>query len=238
MVAFYALSGFLAMHPHWFGLDDYDDAVAEPMRLPAHVSIADLETNDAALRAYCSALLGSDASVQASYREGDIWWVQVEDPGHRLTCRITLADRSLEQVLMHKLAQDAPQAVDALRDYVGGQLGGVMDPDSYFHDQDMQTVSFTLESVWFEKHINIFLQERLFQVSHKPEPIIGGIINLHKGEHASGFQTFLADLTAFMLLFVVFSGLLIGLKLKKRKRMTIVACVISCALLVLLVIAR
>lgn len=238
MIAFYALSGFLAMHPHWFGVDDYAVRNHDPERLPSHIELSDLDTDDQALRVYCSALLGNDAVVKRSYREDDVWWVHVEDERHRLSCRVHIPERSVEQVLMHKLRSDAPSEATALRDYIHGQLGGSLDAESFFHDEDMQTLSFTLESVWFEKQINVFLKERLFQVTQKTEPIVGGIINLHKGEHANGFQTFLADLTAILLLFVVFSGLFIGLKMKKRRRMTILACVISCVLLVLFVIAR
>ena len=235
MVAFYALSGFFAMHPHWFGVGAYDDQdyTEQIERVPSSVAI-----DEAALAAYCAELLHKQATASLQRKEGDEWWFVAEHADRILRCRIDTVSRSVDSVLQHRLDASAPTAAQPLSIHLEELLGGHLDEESFFHDAQAQTLSFNLESVWFEKHVNVFMADKVFQVNHKAEPIIGGIINLHKGEHASGFQTFLADLTAFALLFVVFSGLLIGLQMKKRKRMTVLASVVSCVLLVLFVIAR
>ena len=236
MIAFYALSGFIATHADWFGISEhaeYTEHEKEVDTLPASVAL-----NQAAVGAWVKTLLHDQAVVEFDETQAGVWWVHAKHKQQLLDVRIDKNSRVVDLNYLEQLDKDVPKDVKKLGNALASRYGGEIDPDTYYVDEDTQTLSFTLGSVWFEKQVTVFLNKRTVHVNEQAEPFLGSLVKLHRGEHSNGFQTFLADLTALSLLFVVFSGLVIGYQMKKRKRMTVLAFVVSCVLLVALVLAR
>lgn len=233
MVLFYAATGFLATHADWL-IGEEQMLVEQDLRtVPADV-IAD----EAARERWCRELLGSDARVERGEQNGAEQWYLVRSEQRALQCIVNEQTAQARIIPLQILLETAPTDHGQLAEYIATELGGNVNAESRYHDDAYKTLHFSVESVWFEAHVSVFLDKQLYSIERHDMPFIRSLVELHRGQHSSMLQTLLADLTALALIVVVMSGVMMGMQMNKRRRLTVAALVISLFLTILLIIAR
>lgn len=233
MILFYAVSGFLAMHADWL-VGHQEAGTAQDLRtVPASAL-----RSDEALEDWCHSLIEGKTRLEPGMHSGVEQWYVVRGVDSALQCIIDREAGTARLIRLRLLDEAAPAAHADLARSIGEDLGASVAADSLYHDAEYQTLHFSLNSVWFEAHISVFLDQELYSVEKRELPFIKSIVELHRGQHGNWFQTLLADLTAIALIFVAGSGVVMGMQMNKRRRMTGIALLVSLLLTIALMIGR
>lgn len=233
MILFYAVTGFLATHVDWFVGESHHQADEDIRTLPQEII-----EDEAKIAIWCRDLIGSEAKVTKEENEDDELWFLVRGQDKAVQCIVDVDESQAEIIPLSVIAVSGDLEHQVLANQIADELGGHLNVESIYEDEDYSTLSFSVESVWFESHVSIFLDQGLYNVESIPTPFVQSLVHLHRGKHSNVFQTFLADLTAIMLTFVVITGVVIGIQMKKKRTMSYVALVISILLTVILIVAR
>ena len=227
LFAFYAVSGFLATHA--------DDFIGES-RPAWEERIVDLPKDgldDSELRrAFCKRLLENAETVrQLEHDDFDEWFV-VSSTKESVRCIV-----GEEQVDIRPLFTfDDDVAPDDMPLWIAGKHGGHI--ENLEIDDEYMRQTFDLASVWFQGEVIIHQDLRMYELKQRKAHIIRAIVDIHRGKHENWFQTLLADLTAILLFFVIVSGALIGIQIKKRRTMGVLGLAVSLFLTVALMLFR
>ena len=227
LFAFYAVSGFLATHAETFIGDNRPQWQEQVLDLPE----GGLE-DDEQRAAFCKTIIADANEVSALEHDDFENWFLVRSAEQSVRCIVN--DEQVDVRPLYAIDEAIPH--DAMADWIAAQHGGhVANLDL---DEEFARQRFDLESVWFQGEVLVHEQERLYELRQRPAHFIRAIVDLHRGKHASGFQIFLADLTAILLFFVIITGALIGIQIKKRRRLGLIGLACSVLLTAVLLIFR
>lgn len=231
LIAFYALSGFIAIHAEWL-LEDTDSTLYTDIRERDNTSDA---------RTFCRNLIAPDASVHTVPNDADEQWYIVQSSGNapqaaeRQAIRCVVTESDVEVFPLRYLPIDAitdEQQYAAIQKITGGELS------HHHNDPAYQLNTCDIDSVWFHAQAMIFSDYKLYEMSAEPAALIRSISDLHRGKHSDFWQTLIADVTAILLLFVVISGCIIGIHMKKKRTLGACALTFSLLLTIALLIGR
>ena len=219
LFAFYACSGFIATHAEWFIGDQNPQWIVQTKQVPKE-AIED----EGKLSQFCSGLLENAASTTFLDNDEYQQWVMVKSKDQALLCIVDDENALVELQRLFPIAKgDKDQ--ELLAQEIAKQQGGR--PANLEYDDEYNRLTFDLESVWSDTEVMVFNAESYYRVRQRPSHVIRAISDLHRGKHANGFQIFLADLTAILLMFVIVTGAVIGIQMKKRKKWGIIGLVFS-----------
>ncbi|NRA37303.1 MAG: PepSY-associated TM helix domain-containing protein [Planctomycetes bacterium] len=225
LILFYAVSGFIATHADWF---------LEGHKKNTSYDIRELE-EDTDLEAFCLQLVGEGATLKTVENDEDELWYIVANQDSALRCLVNEDDAEVEVFGLESFPETA-QSMDAQFAHVQSLIGGEI---SHEHEDDEYMINTCdIESVWFEAEVMVFADHGVYEVAYVPRPFIRSVSDLHRGKHSNVFQTFLADVTAVLLAFVVITGAVIGIQMKKKRRAGTIALIVSFVLTVILLWAR
>lgn len=230
LFAFYAASGFLATHAAWFIGDASSTWEATVVGLP-DACVED----EAAQMQFCTMQLLGAQRVEALENDEFETWLLVQSEDAALWCVVDVDQKQVEIRPLQTIPATSRE-YQRFAAYVAQQHGGTVKNVEW--NETEKRCSLDVESVWFQAEVKMFQDRGLYAIKFRPAHFIRAISDLHRGKHANGFQIFLADLTALTLLFVIVSGAVLGIQMKKRRFWGISGLVFSALLSMLLVLFR
>ena len=225
--AFFALSGFLANRQHLFA----DES--------AHKVPDSIELNKAALIKFFKKTHPELMTLTAFHKNSKMVKMNFSNVGgnSQTVVEISPGSRTYDWSETGTLESIDVEDNAALASFFAGKRPGKLDEI----DEDEQWAYLHINSVWSSHLIEVNKKKKNYSIKKSESPsLTASLIKLHKGDHSSFSQKILIDVSAFGMLFVVFSGVVIGFQNRSKpfQYRTALLVLVSFVLLLLFLIQR
>lgn len=224
---FFALSGFLANRQNLFA----DES--------AHKVPAGIELSKAALVEFFKNTHPELMTLTAFHKSSKMVKMNFSNVGgnSQTVIEVSPGSRTYDWFERGTLESIDVEDNEELVSFFTGKRPGKLDEI----DEDEQWAYLHINSVWSSHLVEVNKEEKYYTIKKSESPsLTASLVKLHKGDHSSALQKVLMDVSAFGMLFVVFSGVVIGFQNRTTsfQRRTALLVAVSFVLLLLFLIQR